>query len=413
MRLSSYVRGSLVQLRSNLFRTLLTLLGIVFGVASVIAMITIGEGAQAQILQNIEAMGATLVHVVPSGTSEAHVSQIVNASLGLSWRDVAALRDTLARPVVHVSRVKPKVTSLAVQATDLQVFAVSPGFAAALDLQVLAGRHLTDSDAEVAAPLALVTESYAQRFFGGVEKAVGRRVRVDAAWLEVAGVVGSRQFGAAGGEVKLPTRIAEYRDALFVLESASHTRLAPPPVYGPLDKLVVKCRSLDETKRIKGVVERVLARTHQATQDYTIVAPQELMDQQEAAQKIFNVVLLSIAAISLLVGGIGIMNIMLANVLERRSEIGVRRALGAKRRHIVTQFLLESTMICSLGGVLGILLGVGISYAILTFTKIPIAFSATPIAVSCGISVLVGLVFGIMPARQAAATNPVEALHSE
>jgi len=420
VRLKSYVKGCVTQFRVNLVRTMLTLLGVVFGVASVIAMLTIGEGAQRQIMANIEAMGATLVHVVPAEVDPARVARLVEASRGLSQQDVRTLMGTLPPAEASVAccaRVNLRVTDLPVQATEFDVWAVNEVFRAALGLDVVKGRDFGANDFATAAPVALVSRTYAERFFGSPAAAVGRFVRLDYRWFRVVGVVAMPAAAqSAAGEDDggaLPVKIREFGDALFVTLAAAHERLRPAPVYGSLDRIIVCCKSLYTTSVVKDVVERVLAVTHGDARDYVVVSPQELMEQQRAAQSIFNVVLLSIAAISLLVGGIGIMNVMLSNVLERRKEIGIRRALGAKRRHIVLQFLFEAVVVCLVGGLLGVGLGVGLSMAILHYTKIPIAFSATPIVASFLIALAVGLMFGIVPARRAAGLDPITALHHE
>jgi putative ABC transport system permease protein len=433
MRARSYVKTSLIQMRANLIRTLLTLLGVVFGVASVIAMLTIGEGAQRQILRNIEAMGATLVHVLPTEVSASQISRIVESSRGVSLGDVQAIRESLpqeGRRVSYFEKATLKVTSLPVQSTQLRVFAVDEAFVETVGLKVIRGSGMTAHLTSTCSPVALITDLCARRFFGGIDSVLGQRVRLDYRWFEVIGVVSSvRGAGrdtpgtastaatptrtGTGRDVDLPVAVYEYEDALFIPLTTYHSALLPPPRYGELDRIVVGCRSLQETNHVKEHVGRILSITHGGVSDYRIVSPQELLDQQRATQSIFNVVLLSIAAISLLVGGIGIMNIMLANVMERRAEIGIRRALGAKKRHIVIQFLAESTFISLVGGVLGVLLGVGISFGILEFTRIPIALSASPIVLSFGISITVGIVFGLVPARRAADVNPIEALHNE
>ncbi|MBI3892434.1 MAG: ABC transporter permease [Candidatus Wallbacteria bacterium] len=417
MRVSSYLKGSVTHFRTNVVRTLLTLLGIVFGVASVIAMITIGEGAQRQILSNIEAMGATLVHIVPSDVDEGKISQIINDSRGLSLADVGAIESTLPMPgrrLAFFKKVPIRVTNLPIQTTDLNVYATSDALRSITGQEILFGRDFLPFDSQSCAAVSLLTESYARRFLGQANEAVGRFIRLNYRWFQVIGVVGRpRPAGNDPVEVKLPAKIENYQDAVFLPLSSYRSRLESPRIYGELSGILVDCRNLAETNRVKSVLEKVLASAHRGVRDFTIVSPKELLEQQRAAQAIFNVVLLSIAAISLLVGGIGIMNIMLANVMERRSEIGIRRALGAKKRHIVIQFLLEAVLVCLIGGVMGIVLGVAVSLGILRFTQIPIAFSTTPIVASFVISMCVGLLFGILPAKRAAEVNPVEALHNE
>jgi putative ABC transport system permease protein len=402
----------------NLVRTGLTLLGIVFGVASVIAMITIGEGAQKKILDNIKTMGARLVHITANKVEGAHVSQLVQDSRGLGNADIRALRAVLplqGREVGYLAKAGVKTTNLAAQVSDLNLFAVSRNFAHVAELRLVAGRDFSDFDFSAAAPVALVSRENAVAFWGSEAGAVGQQVSFNYKWFQIVGVYD--RFGLVSSKGRRKKQggvdVSEYARSFLVPITMYHEKLHPPKVYGEYDRLLIRCRDLLETNAVKDIAGRVLDLTHNHRADYRIVSPQELLEQQQATQQIFNIVLLSIASISLLVGGIGIMNIMLANVLERRTEIGLRRALGAKKRDIVLQFLLESVLICLIGGVAGICVGIGISVAILHWTAIPVSFSLFPMALSFAISFAIGVIFGLFPAWKAAGLNPVEALHHE
>ncbi len=417
MRVSSLIRGSIASFRVNLFRSFLALLGIIFGVSSVIAMITIGEGAQRQILDNINALGADLVHIQEGNLDRGQLAQSINESVGLSFKDVKALQTVLpmaGRDVGYLTRFKARTTNLPLQAGELSVFAVSANFVELSQLDVVAGRDFDRSDFRYANSVAILSRGMAVQLFSSPEKALDRTFRLDQRWFRVVGVF-DRKFRPAkkGSKRGFPKDYGIFEKSMVLPFPTYLEKIESPKVYSALDKIILKCRSLIETNRMKDAAERILSLTHNGVRDYKIFSPQELLDQQQSTQEIFNIVLLSIASISLLVGGIGIMNIMLANVLERRVEIGIRRALGAKRRHIIFQFLFESVMVCLVGGLLGIALGMGIGFFILKFTKIPVAFSVKPIAISFLISFSVGVFFGIMPAREAANLNPVEALHEE
>ncbi|NLI79140.1 MAG: FtsX-like permease family protein [Candidatus Riflebacteria bacterium] len=436
MKVSSLIKGSLASFRMNLFRTFLALLGIIFGVSSVIAMITIGEGAQRRILDNINALGADLVHIQEGNLERGQLSQFINDSQGLSLRDVRALRAVLpmaGRDLAYFAKLKVKVTSLPVQAGELNVFGVSGRFLPMNQLRLSAGRSFHPDDFRVFAPVAIVSRDLAEQAWETPEAGLGKVFRLEERYFRVVGVFERRTLAGAAREAGregrpggsrggrgggrrgrgMPRDFGIYERSVLLPYATARETLAAERVYSPLDKILLQCRSLDETSRMKEAADRVLAVTHNGVRDYRTFSPLELLEQQQSTQEIFNIVLLSIASISLLVGGIGIMNIMLANVLERRVEIGIRRALGAKRRHIVFQFLFESVTICLIGGGLGILLGLGIGLCIMQFTKIPVAFTLKPILISFGISFSVGVFFGIMPAREAAALNPVEALHDE
>jgi len=417
MKIVPFIKGSLTQFRINLVRTGLTLLGIIFGVASVIAMVTIGEGAQKKILDNINAMGATLVHILPNKLPEAQVSQIINDSRGLSQTDVQAMKSMIPmenRSIGFYDKVRMKTTDLDIQVSDFNVFAVSQGFLRVNYMKLLAGRDFQSLDYSMNASVCLISLDYADRFFSGPEKAVGKFVSVNYKWFRILGVYCKPlALDRDKGKKGLPIDVSEFNESILIPITTSLEKISPPKTYSELDKIVIRCRDLMETNQIAAMARSSLNISHNDKADYKIVSPLELLEQKQATQRIFNVVLLSIASISLLVGGIGIMNIMLANVLERRSEIGIRRALGAKKKHIIFQFLFESVFICLIGGFAGIFGGLAISFCILRFTEIPVAFTIQPVILSFGISVFVGILFGIMPAWEAANLNPIEALRHE
>ncbi|MDD2717234.1 MAG: ABC transporter permease [Candidatus Wallbacteria bacterium] len=414
MRLASYIKGSMTQFRLNLIRTLLTLLGIIFGVASVIAMLTIGEGAQRQIIKNIESMGAKLVHIDAGKVDDAKISEIVNDSIGLSQKDVAALLEVIpmqGRDVAYHVRADIRVTSLPAQAQELGIYAVSDNFVGVIEGVIMAGRNFTVWDFSSCASVAIISRSYAKRFFETPENALGKSFRMNYRWFQVIGVLGEKSLG--GAEKSLPASLGKYDSSILIPVTTYREKIMPEKTYSGIDKIIIKARDLMETSELKRIVGKILAVTHNRINDYEITSPQEILEQKKTTQAILNIVLFSIASISLLVGGIGIMNIMLSNVMERRHEIGIRRAIGARKKQIMIQFLLESVIICLIGGLSGIVLGIVSSLVILYFTRIPVAFSAAPIFLSFGIAFGVGVVFGIFPARRAAEINPIEALHNE
>ncbi|MFZ2959424.1 MAG: ABC transporter permease [Candidatus Ozemobacteraceae bacterium] len=436
MKVRSLVRASLAQFRVNVIRTFLALLGIIFGVSSVIAMIAIGEGAQREILDSINAMGADLVHIQEGDIEKSQLSRVINDSLGLSERDLTALRAVIpmeGRDTAAFAKCRVKTTSLPMQANALNVFAVTDRFLPVNRLTIVAGREFSPSDFVARASVAVVSSKLAEGLYVTSEAAIGKDLCLNMAWFRIIGVfdrtvpnAGRRNEGKSaqatpasstspdsGRRRGLPKDYGIFDQSIFLPLSTYQEKVASEKIYSPLDKIILKARDLSETNTLKAVAERVLNVTHNGVKDYKIISPQELLDQRQSTQEIFNIVLLSIASISLLVGGIGIMNIMLANVFERKVEIGIRRALGAKKRHIIFQFLFESVLICLIGGILGVLLGLGIGVGIMHFTKIPVGFSLKSIVISFAISFSVGVIFGIMPAREAASLNPVEALHDE
>ena len=404
---------SLTQLRTHPLRTLLTLLGIVFGVGSVVAMVSIGEGAQREILASIEAMGARNVHIRARDVKEGEIGEIVNRSAGLSVADVAAIRQVI--PSVSAAAWRsiyaPKVSDLPVPAHELRVVGVSPSLPRVHNLRIAVGRALSTPDHEHARPVVLLGDRVARRAYGPhVEAAVSQWIRIDYHYFYIAGVLQPAR-GSLKGDLPVDPEI--YDRAILMPRSTLHSALIPPKVFGDLDLATIEVATMADTLPTKHAIAAIVEGLHDGVRDYDIVAPEELLRQRKAAQSVLNTVLICIAAISLIVGGIGVMNIMLANIMERIAEIGLRRAIGARKRDIRNQFMMEALLICVTGGAMGIALGLSLSFIVARTAELPVAFAWTSVGLSFGISLLVGLVFGIVPAIRAAQINPIEALRSE
>ncbi|PIE17794.1 MAG: ABC transporter permease [Proteobacteria bacterium] len=400
---------SLLQFRSNPLRTVLTLLGIVFGVASVVAMLAIGEGAQREILATIEQMGADVVHLKATPVAKAKLGAVVNKSRGLGLADLEDIRQVLPglAAIAYRARVELGATDLRnVDATTLPVLGVGPGYLQLHKLRLSAGRGLLPLDHRDARRVAVIGDGLARRAFPEGD-AIGKRVRLDYAYFEVVGVLDT---GGQKGVKDLPVDPTVHEAAVLIPFAAATEQLRGDVPYAQLELLSLKVANTEATLAAKRVLEPLIERLHGGYDDVEIVAPEELLRQKEATQAVLNTVLLSIAAISLLVGGIGVMNIMLANIMERIPEIGLRRAIGARRADIRNQFLLEAVLICTGGGLIGVISGFGISLGVGLFSSMPIAFPWYAALLSLGISALVGVTFGMMPALRAANTNPIEAL---
>ena len=415
------LRRSLVQFRTSPMRTLLTLLGIVFGVAAVVAMVSIGEGAQREILATIERMGATSIHVQAKPLADSQLGDIVKDSVGLTRADARAIRDTLPRVqrVAWRKRHELGMTDLPVPPQDLDVWGVSPEIFDAHNLRLADGRPFHRLDHERIQRVAVVGGTLARSAFGG-QPAVGQTIRLDDAYFEVVGVldVAAPPEGVSLDDSDESASAASvewqaYDNAILVPHETMLNELAPPPIYGELDMISVQVPTTEETLPGKEVVIQLLEDLHGGRRDFDVIAPEEILRQKQATQAVLNMVLIAIAAISLVVGGIGVMNIMLANIMERVSEIGLRRAVGARRRDIRNQFLLESVIVCVVGGLLGIALGFGISWIVALSVGLPIAFAWESMVLSFGISLVVGVTFGLWPAVRAANINPIEALRGE
>lgn len=411
------IRRSVVQFRTNPLRTLLTLLGVVFGVAAVVAMVSIGEGAQQQILATIESMGATSVHVQARPIPDNKLGDLVKDSVGLSRRDARAIERTLpnAERIAWRKRHDLAVTDIGAAPQDIDVFGVSPHLFGTHNLEVVSGRAFTPFDHQRVQRVAVIGDELNREVFGG--DALGRTIRLDYAYFEIVGVLGDADSGGdtstEEGDGSVGLDVQEYGRAILVPHRTMLTELTPAPIYGEVDTISVQVATTEETLATKQVVSALLEDLHGGRQDFDVVAPEEILRQKQETQSVFNMVLIAIAAISLIVGGIGVMNIMLANIMERVSEIGLRRAVGARRRDIRNQFLLEAVIICVVGGLAGIALGFAISWGVSTTVGLPVAFAWESMVISFGISLVVGVVFGLMPAIRAANVNPISALRGE
>ena len=399
----------LVQLQKSPLRTLLTLLGVVFGVGSVVSMVSIGEAAQRQILASIEAMGATSVHVKSNVGKDQNLADLVNVSVGLTQADAQALERALGIDDAVASRAvyTPKVSSLPVAASELRVIGVTASVFDTSRIKMRAGRRLSIFDERQASATAVLGSSLADRLFP--KGAVGQWVRVDYAWFQVVGVLAPRDDGAKGEGASE----VSYDKSIVVTYPALRELLEPTRTYGDLDRISLRVASIEATLPAKRVAERLLANLHGGARDYEVVSPEELLEKRKETQYVMTAVLTAIAAISLLVGGIGVMNIMLANVSERVAEIGVRRAIGATRRDVLVQFLIESTTICVIGGALGAVLGLGAALVATKIMGLPPVFAWQALLLAVVISVVVGVTSGLVPAKRAADLNPIEALRGE
>jgi len=409
--------AALRQLRAHPLRTVLTLLGMVFGVGAVVAMSCIGAGAQEEILRRIEAMGATVVHVLADPVEEDERGGVINDSQGLTRADVHALAELLSGQgarLAYATWLHPWATSLALDPHDVEVIGVDEGFLEVVGHAVAEGRPLHPLDHGRQRSVVLVGPRLARD--AGEAVALGRWIRLNQEWFEVVGVLQERrteQPGAAGGQGGLAGDPERFDRALVLPWSTLHRKLAPPRTYGELDAVTLTVASTPATLPAKRLAEALLLSRHGGVRDFRVVAPEELLRQRQETQRILNAVLISIAAISLLVGGIGVMNIMLANILERISEIGLRRAVGATRGDIFRQFLTEAVVVCFMGGAAGVGVGLGLAWAASVWADLPVAMAWPSMLLAFAISVGVGVVFGFFPARQAALIQPIQALHNE
>jgi putative ABC transport system permease protein len=395
-------------------RSLLTMLGMIFGVAAVVSMLSIGAGAQQQVMAFIEDLGVrNLIVESREAPDEQAFQKIRQISPGLTFQDLRTIRATVTGIDASTARKRFVPTKMIPRPIgDMPaVYGVEPTYARISGLRMAEGRFLAADDEARAAPVAVLGEGARAAIFGG-RSAIGEHVKVNEQWLRIVGVAGP-QLSAQGETSGLP---AEDRNNLIYTPLSTATlRLedAQSMRKDEIDGIYLQLANADDTIATSRIVRGLLNDSHKDAGDFTIVVPAELLAQQRRTQRIFEMVMVAIASISLLVGGIGIMNIMLASILERTREIGVRRAVGARRKEIIRQFLLEATLISCAGGLVGVLVGFALSRIIGYLAGWTTIVSLASILLAFTVSVAVGLVFGVYPARKAAMLDPVEALHYE
>ncbi len=389
-------------------RSLLSTLGIVFAVVAVVSMLSIAEGAKRETLEQIRQLGMRNIIVRALSLTEAQ-EQSAGALLsrGLNKLDATSLRSGLPT----VSSVAPLVeVRAAISAADqeglVQVLAVTEAYRSVHDLGLRDGRFIHDLDVENH-NLVCVVGVEAARVIGS-EGRLGGSVRIEDREYRVVGILEERRVSETGGTVA-----ARQTDRAVFIPLGTQPAGSGATTPSGLSEIVVRVTPGADVRAAAAVVERIIARNHGGVRDFHIVIPQELLAQARRTQRVFNIVLGCIAGISLLVGGIGIMNIMLASVAERTREIGIRRSIGASQEHIVAQFLCESVLLTVAGGLLGVALGVGGALTIGAFAGWRTVLTVWAILISLAMAVAVGILSGLYPALKAARLDPIVALRYE
>ena len=394
-------------------RTVLTALGIIFGVGAVIGMLAIGAGAKEESLRFIEQLGVhnLLVDSRPASSMQ-ELQQRRRSSPGLTRSDLRVLQANVAglerisgRKSMHPTVVLPKPTSNALP----ELYGVRPSYAQIHDWQMSEGIAFTDIDDSAAAAVCVLGQA-AKVALLGYGSAAGRYIKVNDTWLRISGVLREKISSGSGTQASDPNQVIYVPFNTFLYRFWDQ---GGGFFKDELDGIDIRMTSTADSVSAARVVGAMLASTHHNVPDYSVTIPAELLAQQQRAQSIFTYVMVAIAAISLLVGGIGIMNIVLATVLERTQEIGIRRATGARRSDIVRQFLVESVLISIGGGAIGIGFGYLLSWVIAAGAHWKTIVTPFSVVIAFSVSVAVGVVFGIYPARKASRVDPIEALRYE
>ncbi|MBL7903649.1 MAG: ABC transporter permease [Bacteroidales bacterium] len=436
---------------ANKFRSMLTALGIIFGVAAVIAMLAIGNGAQQEILEQMKLVGVNNIIVMPKNESkkseqakeeEKGKEAADKFSPGLSLLDAMSI----GQIIPSVSKVSPEVvyesTILADGVSTYgKVSGVTPDFFDVFNLTLERGEMFNEEQLKFGKAVCILGSGLKARLFPNSDP-IGQFVKCGNVWLKVTGILDNRSVSSNltenlgisdyNNQVYAPiqTILLRYRDRSVV--TTSMIRGGSSTVFfddgmmtsfsegsgqddntNQIDKIVVQVKETELISQTSDVIQRMLKRRHAGVEDFEIKVPELLLKQEQRTKDIFNIVLGAIASISLIVGGIGIMNIMLASVMERTKEIGIRMATGATRRDVVFQFLSEATMISISGGLIGIFLGLALAKIIMELAGILTIVSVSSIVISFGVSATVGILFGYMPARKAAMQDPVASLRYE
>ena len=424
------LRLGLANLWLHKLRSLLTALGIIIGVGAVVAIAAYGEGTKRAAVQDILALGATniIVKSVKPPPIQAGGESDENASLnvyGLTRQDVLRLKRTVGpiQRLVPLKQIGDRV-SVGVTIAPAQVFGTTPDLLGAAGLRVARGRYLTDADDEQSRNFAVLGAEVAEGLFP-LSDPLGQSLLIEGEAFKVVGVLG--RVGLAGGagstlvgrdlnydvHVPITSAISRFGDVRQSVASGSRER-----TQVEVSEMIVQVPTQDDVRPVASQIERLVELAHGEANDVTLVVPLELIEQAERVQFRSNVLMIVIGGLSLFVGGVGIMNIMLASVTERTREIGIRRALGATRRHIVAQFLVETTTLSCAGGVIGVASGLAVSLALAWYAatfgglEAPVVLPL-PVVVAFGFAVLVGIVFGLYPAVRASQQDPIVALRHD
>ena len=431
MNLSESASVGLTGLLTHKLRSVLTALGIIFGVAAVIAMLSIGEGARREALEQIRLMGVNNVIIRAKQVTQQSFTQAkANFSPGLTLLDGEAIKQICPTVDFIVPQWEKTVPAqYRADRLDVKVIGTTPDFLSVFNYSINEGIFLRPFHLAGQDNVCVIGNGVKEKLFH-FESVIGKQVKLEKQWFTVIGIMDKqlkltkKTESASGGlslrnlnmDVYVPLTTARYKMERTRTRPATGTSSSSDEAPVPreqLDELVVKVRHEDALNETVPVIKHILERRHYGVNDYEVIVPDALVEQSQKTQRIFNVVMGAIAGISLLVGGIGIMNIMLASVLERTREIGVRRAIGARQADILTQFLFEATVLSVAGGLIGIGVGFALTEVITLYAGWRTIVSLPAIILSFCVSAGVGVAFGYYPARKAAFQNPIEALRYE
>ena len=447
LRYSHNVIIAVEAILSNKVKSFLTALGIMFGVAAVISMLAIGKGAQQEVLEQIKLVGVNNIIITPvsqsieaNGSDSDNNSKKKKFSRGLHQMDAQAILETIPT----VNKISP-VVSLNYHAIKegksypVSLEGVSSNYFEMLNINLDKGKIFSEQQTSKGVPVCIIGDNIRAKFFNQ-DNPVGQYIKCGQVWLRVIGTIEKRDFTTSASDemgisssdntiiIPIKTMLMRFKDkgainpevmdnmagggVVFMMGGGDdeETSSTETKSANQLDKIIVQVDDTEHLSSTADVIKRLILRRHSNLYDFEVTVPELLLKQQQKTNEIFNIVLGAIAGISLIVGGIGIMNIMLASVWERIREIGTRQAIGASRKDIIVQFLAESTLISISGGLIGIMLGVLLAHLIHLTADIKTIVSFFSVIVAFSVSATVGIIFGYIPAKRAAAQDPVESL---
>lgn len=412
MEYQENIRLAIRGLVDHKFRSFLTMLGIIFGVASVIAMLSIGEGAKREAIAKYQDLGVNNIIIREKKLSDTELEEVrAKFSQGLSRQDAAVIKEIV--PGVEKIASQAEINAdikYADKSVKSNIIGITPDFLEMMNYQLKKGDFISDNHNKQRQKVCIIGAGVAAGLFK-TEDPVGKQVKIEDQWLEVIGVLESKTlFTETVGELAA----RDLNTDVYVPLSTFLNRFSREnALTSEIQQITVQVDKSDRLFEASQLINEILKRHHFNNDDYAIVIPFELLKQEEKERQIYNFLLGAIAAISLIVGGIGIMNIMLATVMERTREIGIRRAVGARKSDIMSQFVTEAVAISITGGIIGVLLGVTLSLIVSLFTDVSTFIRLYSIFIAFAFSVIVGVSFGYLPAKNAANLKPVDSIRYE